>query len=627
MHLLFRFPCPALWPALLLALSLLTGCQDTTRSVDAPLIQSQEWRMGTSDESTLQQLEAATDWQTMTEWNSWGFGPETVWVRLHLNGVPNGTNMPWAVRVRPAHIDHVTLYDPAAGLVLHSGDAVPPQDDDLSSINFTFQIPPLPQERTVYLQIRSTSSRVLNVQVQPYAQAQQLNRLQEWLISLVSTASAIFGIWAFVQWWTTREALIGIFAIKQVMASIWTFFVLGFARLVVGPSLPEGLLSAIASVMGVITLCTTLWFLQALLKPYQPSRFWLQTLQATAALSASLLLLQVLGQTRQMLLLANHAVLLGLASVLACALTALRHRVKQPIPLWVLLVYFLFYVSLNSLPAMIALGWIDARPIALYGQLTHAVFDGFVMFILLQIRGHALRKERVQIALDFQRSLQHAEDEKRHREEQSQLFAMLAHEMKTPLATLRMWMEAGQLKPETMERAIADMNSVIERCVHTGQLADQGLQPEVQNVDVVALTHSCIASCRTPERVAFFTPEPVLELLTDAQMLSIALGNLLDNACKYSPTDSSIHVSLRSAVRDGRHGWLWEVANLAGPAGLPDAQHLFEKYYRSPKARRISGSGLGLFLVKGLLELMQGHIHYKAKDDHAIFGLWLPDKR
>jgi signal transduction histidine kinase len=53
---------------------------------------------------------------------------------------------------------------------------------------------------------------------------------------------------------------------------------------------------------------------------------------------------------------------------------------------------------------------------------------------------------------------------------------------------------------------------------------------------------------------------------------------------------------------------------------------LFEKYYRSPHARRLSGSGLGLFLVKGLLDLMQGTIHYEAQDDHAVFSIWVPEK-
>ena len=202
---------------------------------------------------------------------------------------------------------------------------------------------------------------------------------------------------------------------------------------------------------------------------------------------------------------------------------------------------------------------------------------------------------------------------------------MLAHEIKTPLATLRMWMEAGQLKPETMERAIADMNQVIERCVHTGQLADQGLRALPQAIDAELLTRNCIDSCRNPARVSLNAPKLGGALHSDAQMLSIVLGNLLDNACKYGAANKPIQVTLQSARQDGRSGWLWKIENSVGAAGFPDADRLFEKYYRSPQARRLSGSGLGLFLVKGLLDLMRGSIHYKVESDSLEFSIWLPE--
>ncbi len=118
-----------------------------------------------------------------------------------------------------------------------------------------------------------------------------------------------------------------------------------------------------------------------------------------------------------------------------------------------------------------------------------------VMFVMLQVRSHIQQKEQKQSALDLQQSKLQIESEKRHRKEQSQLFSMLAHEMKTPLATLRLWMDMGQLKPEIMQRTIADMNQVIERCVQSGQLADQGLQPDWQSLDPIALTKECVQSC------------------------------------------------------------------------------------------------------------------------------------
>jgi signal transduction histidine kinase len=57
---------------------------------------------------------------------------------------------------------------------------------------------------------------------------------------------------------------------------------------------------------------------------------------------------------------------------------------------------------------------------------------------------------------------------------------------------------------------------------------------------------------------------------------------------------------------------------------MPDPGRLFEKYYRSAGARQQSGSGLGLFLVRGLLELMGGVIHFEEDDGRAVFEVWIP---
>jgi signal transduction histidine kinase len=612
--------------AMPLSLLLLTGCQGSIGGAAPDLALSKAWRMDPSASAsfTLQDAEKATDWQTLPESNTWGFGKETIWVRLQLKAADQDTRTSWVVRVRPAFLDYVTLYDPAAGLVLRSGDAVPPEGEDLSSINFRFQIPPLPYERMIYLQMRSTSARTLHVQVLPYGQDLQQNRLQEWIMGFVMALSVIFATWALVQWIVSRDKVIGAFAVKQFFAASWAFFFLGFARVSIGSGLPEGLLSTIGTMIFVGVISLTIWFFGLLIEGYQPARWALRATQGMAVLVLALPVLHGLGQPHLLVNLINQCVVLGLFLLLIALFSAVPKRVKQPIPMPVFFVYLLVYSSLNALPSLIHLGWVEPHPIVLFSNLAHTVLDGIVMFVMLQIRARALRLAQIQNALDLQHSQQHNEVEKLLREEQDQLFAMLAHEMKTPLATLRMWMEAGQLKPETMERAITDMNAVIERCMHTWQLADQGLQPDWQAVDPLALTRASRESCRSSTRVDLDLPERANLLAVDEQMLSIVLGNLLDNACKYSAPDSRITLMLRATTEDDRAGWCWQVSNQVGKTGLPDAGRLFEKYYRSPQAQRVSGSGLGLFLVKGLLNLMQGRIGYAVRGQQVIFSVWLP---
>jgi signal transduction histidine kinase len=209
--------------------------------------------------------------------------------------------------------------------------------------------------------------------------------------------------------------------------------------------------------------------------------------------------------------------------------------------------------------------------------------------------------------------------------DQRQLLAMLAHEIKTPLANLRIWMEAGEKGRPAMERAIDDMNRVIERCVHSGQLSDQSLQPRMELLDVAELTRFVCSSSRQPDRVLLDLPTGSCPTQTDAQIISIVLSNLLENAFKYSALNSRITLRLTATTGSpGMKGWRWQIDNEVGSTGWPEASKLFEKYYRSPLARKQSGSGLGLFLVKELLELMNGNVTYSPRDGLVGFEIWLP---
>ena len=606
------------------AMSVLTGCHGPVDASAPSLVRAQSWHMDKTGQATLADIEATKDWQTMQGWKTWGFGPETIWVRMHLRAADPGIHTPWSVLVKPAYLDYVTLYDPAAGSVQRSGDALPPNDENLESINFTFQIPALSQERDIYLQLSSISSRTFHAQVLPYRQAQKQNQFQEWSIGFIIVTAVIFALWAVVHWWTSGDRVIGAFALKELATILWLFFIMGFARIVVGPWLPEGVLNMLATTSLLCFISAGAWFMTTLVASYRPRRMGLLTCRILAILLAGLPLMQWLGLTRELLIIANTSVVVAYLLVWLTALTS--QQADQPIPLKFLLAYLLVLGVVSSLPPLVHLGWIEAHSWLVFSALSQTVLDGIVMFVMLQIRARAIQKEQQQTTLDLQRSQQRADAEHRHREEQSQLFAMLAHEMKTPLATLRMWMDAGQLKREAMERAITDMNQVIELCVHTGQLADQGLQAVWQSIDPLALTLRSIAACRAPERVDLAAPQSADLMQTDPQMLSIVLGNLLDNACKYSAANSRIQVSLAHAIQNGRSGWLLRVRNQAGQAGLPEAQRLFEKYYRSPHARRLSGSGLGLFLVRGLLALLQGSIHYEAQNGQAVFTVWVPSK-
>jgi signal transduction histidine kinase len=66
------------------------------------------------------------------------------------------------------------------------------------------------------------------------------------------------------------------------------------------------------------------------------------------------------------------------------------------------------------------------------------------------------------------------------------------------------------------------------------------------------------------------------------------------------------------------------IANQIGPNEFPDANRLFEKYYRAESAGKKTGSGLGLYLVKNLTQLLGGEVYYLPQQNGVIFTLMLP---
>lgn len=613
-----------LWLAVLIALGWL-GCTNPGRAApQGPQVSSKAWWIDSSGEASLAHVLAEARWTDYKEVKSFGFGPEAIWIRVRVRGEDQDPGSRWVVRVHPAFTDELTLYDPAQGLALRTGRAVPLNDLALSAIAFSFQIPAQAGERDLFLRVKSVSSRSLRIEVMPWVEAERINRLEEWVLGASVILSALCALWALTQWIATREPVMGSFALKQGVAALFSFFFLGFARISIGPLFPPGTLTQVGSALAPVMTASVAWFMAHLLAPYKPHRQLLRAIRVIATVYALLPIMVLYGMTREMLVITNATAPASLALVILTAVSALRSTTDQPVPLRWLIAYLLAFALLNTIQVLILLGVISSSSGVIIGTVTTNISDGMAMFFILQFRARELRRRQQTTELELLRSREQTEVEKRQREDQGRLFAMLAHEMKTPLATLRLWLGTGMQHRAQMDRTITEMNQIIERCVQTSQLADQRMDLEISPLDAWDLTQRCIEVCPDPAGVVLRCDTTSAPLQTDRQVASIVLANLLDNACKYRTAGTAVQVVLRSALRGGQAGWLWQIANQTGPTSLPDPKRLFQKYYRHPQARRQSGSGLGLYLVRGLLGLLQGQIDYEERSGEAVFSVWLP---
>jgi len=576
--------------------------------------------------TTAETVEQEAAWETFTGWKGWGYGSEPIWLRINVPAATQAGAPELILIVRPPYLDQVTFYDPTLGVQKTAGDYFPAREDALNSVLFTFKVSALSAERHVYLKLQSTSTRMVHLSLMPLQEAQTHTRFVEWVTGFVLVLAFIFWAWSIVHWVLTRNRLMGIFAVKQAIIALWGFIFFGFGRLTVGSFLQEGTLSLIGSIAVSGLLWSGLWFFSTLLKDYKARPWMIRCMQITAVVIAGMSVINFFGFTRLALQITNSLVPIFLLWMVFTLWFAPATYEKPAIPKNVMLGYLVSYAALHSLPTLMFVGALPESSILFLGNMGLLVLDGFVMLIILSVRQHRFRSQHQQVTTQLMLQKEQARLDQQYLDEQRQLLAMLAHEMKTPLANLRIWMETGDKGRPIMERAISDMNRVIERCVHAGQLSDHSLQPRNEWLDASELTQSVVTSSRQPSRVHLTMPPDICPLHTDAQMLSIVLSNILENAYKYSPPESPISLSLIAHTNDaGRQGWRWTLENTVGDAGFPEADKLFDKYYRSARAQRQSGSGLGLFLVKSLLELMRGQVTYIPRENRVQFQIWLPD--
>jgi two-component system phosphate regulon sensor histidine kinase PhoR len=209
--------------------------------------------------------------------------------------------------------------------------------------------------------------------------------------------------------------------------------------------------------------------------------------------------------------------------------------------------------------------------------------------------------------------------------------ANLSHELKTPLTSLRLAAESllGDPPAPTRERFA---QRVVKEADHlAGIVANLRQLVEIEGgVMAIQLTRFQLAELisETAERLGLDRPLRVrcpdgLEVTSDRTKLAQALGNLLDNAVRFSPTGSLIEIE---AVEAGTE--LQVTVRDHGPGISPEHWgRVFERFYKvdPSRSRAATGSGLGLAITKHLVLALGGRVWTEAAPGGGqVFGIALP---
>ena len=220
--------------------------------------------------------------------------------------------------------------------------------------------------------------------------------------------------------------------------------------------------------------------------------------------------------------------------------------------------------------------------------------------------------------------------EKEAIENNKTVIATLSHDIKTPIASIRAYAEGLEANMDTSpEKRAKYLNVMMKKCDEVSKLTNDlflhslsdldKLKMNPEEIELSSLIDDVVEELTAKQRdVQYTNSEGAVFVMADANRLTQVLENLINNARKYAKSEIDITLTQQDGqavicVRDHGNGILDE-----------DVPFIFDKFYRGKNCGDEQGSGLGLYIVKYIMEQMQGSVSLYNHDDGLEVTLSLP---
>jgi signal transduction histidine kinase len=591
-----------------------------------------------------------------------GFTAAAIWLRVDVNfAVPQtqAVGTAWILEVANALLDDVRLYAPqrdGSYLEQRSGEDVPRSSWPVSYRNpaFELQIDGAASQR-YYLRISSRnalSTSILLWQPEAFATATRDEAFNYGIFYGVYSLILVFHLFF---WIVTRERLGGWYVPYVALNFIGAAVSTGHLQKLIGMTgTTSDMLLGVMLCMP-LAISNTFTLLQLELASVMP-RFVRVFQPLTWAIGIGLSLVVIAGYFGIGVAIAQICILICIVVLISIGIRlALRgHR-----PARFFLFAFGFFYAAVGLRMLRNLGFLEPSLLTEYGVPVGALLHMVVMSLGITGQYNQIKREKLIAQAALTESLEAqvmertaslvdeiarrktSENEARRaleveiqaRQEHQDFVAMVSHEFRTPLAIINTVTQQvassldatatkNSLRCNDIRDATKRMSDMMDEFLTLDRLGGD-LTPRISVFSPEELMRSIVKEFSGHRMEAHYLDLPK-EIHGDSELLRIAIRNLIANALRYAPENTSVKVLVQD---DGSGGVAVVVEDEGAGIAGDEIPKLFQKYFRGRAAQSKPGAGLGLYLVERIAQLHGGSVSVESVPGAGCrFGFNFPGK-
>lgn len=554
---------------------------------------------------------------------SLGFTRAVVWVKIDVTAMESA---PWLLELGQPILEDVRLYQrlPDGQFQMRHGthaDAQTPQETHYRRPVFQIYLT-ANEPTTLYLRLATRTSIVTTLKLWPPLALFEDSNLETFIWGLVFGSYWLVVFFYSAFWLWTREK-VHLYYVMYVGTNLGAAFLTGRWNDMLGIDIGS---NTHTLALGVL-VCLSLWIAPVFTNAYLGThRIWPTAsrvvLRTCAAISVAGTILVLAGHySLGVLSVQITSIFVIFLNLSVCGYLAYKGDKKGQL---LLLAFGLFYIGvmwryLRNIGIIEPSAWNES--VYQVGAFVHMM----VMSTGIFSSYNALRRKS-----EHERARANAQEKQRER--QYEFLGMVSHEVRTPLTVISASADNLLMDPALTVNAKNRASKIIRHSQKLQTLFDTYLNNErllngdnaiqMSSVNLLALCESLVQDMKDAHGIEVRFDTPVqLQLTCDADLLRVAISNLLENARKHAPNHSNITLSLSQ-----RQGMAHISVTDEGP-GVDDRDmpYIFDAYFRGQGAYTSVGSGLGLHLVQFIAKQHHGRVQaQKLQPNGMQFVIEIP---